>query len=81
MLAREQPTAAALAAENEMDPAAMGLQHAPTLASGAAGAVRAIEKTGTLQGAPPPLAGAEISKLCAGAATGAGAGCKYGPRR
>ena len=53
MLAREQPTAAALAAENEMDPAAMGLQHAPTLASGAAGAVRAIEKAGTLQGAPP----------------------------
>jgi hypothetical protein len=74
MLAREQPTAAALAAANEMDPAATGLSHASTLATGAAGAVRAIEKAGAPQGAPPSLAGADISKLCVGAPTDVGVG-------
>ena len=74
MLAREQPTAAALAAESEMDPATAGLQRASALTTRTVKAARATKEAGAPQGAPLSSAGEDISKKCAGAAAGVGAG-------
>ena len=74
MLAREQPTTAALAAESEMDPATAGLQRASALTTRTVKAARATKEAGAPQGAPLSSAGEDISKKCAGAAAGVGAG-------